>query len=239
MKIMVIILMKIEKWKPLKIIKRINRFVVLVKEDSYIEKAYINNTGRLVEFMVTDRTAYCIPLSGARKTKYRLFAVKDSGMGALIDTRFQMEAFEKIIEQRIASWTRDCRIKQRNPRLGESVLDYLIECKEKEIYVEVKSAVLRSKDNYAMYPDCPTLRGRRHIRELIKHVRDGGEAWLVFIAGLPYVKGFRPYGKGDPEIPRLIRIAYEQGVLIKAINIYFDPESSGIVLGNPDLRVEI
>lgn len=232
-------LIRIENWKTLKIIKRINRFVVLVEEDSYVEKAYINNTGRLMEYMVTGKTAYCILLSRPRKTKYRLFAVEDSGLGALIDTQFQMEAFEKIIEQQLAAWAKDCRIRQRNPRLGESVLDYLLECRDREVYVEVKSAVLRSKDNYAMYPDCPTPRGRRHIRELIKHVENGGEAWLVFIAGLPHVKGFRPYEKGDPEIPRLVRAAYKHGVLVKAINFYFDPESSSIVLGNPDLRVKI
>ncbi len=236
---MVYPLLRIENWKTLKIVRRINRFVVLVNEGERVEKAYINNTGRLMEYMVTGKTAYCVPLSRPKKTRYRLFAVEDLGLGALIDTRFQMEAFEKIIEQQLVAWAKDCRIIQRNPRLGESVLDYLLECRDKEVYVEVKSAVLRSKDNYAMYPDCPTLRGRRHIRELTKYVENGGEAWLVFIAGLPHVKGFRPYKKGDPEIPRLIRDAYKHGVLVKAINIYFDPESSSIVLGNPDLRVEI
>ncbi len=41
-----------------------------------------------------------------------------------------------------------------------------------ELYMEVKSAVLRG-GSYAMYPDCPTLRGQRHIRTLIDHARRG------------------------------------------------------------------
>jgi hypothetical protein len=46
------------------------------------------------------------------------------------------------------------------------LIDYLIEHKNKKYLLEIKSAVMKYK-NFAMYPDCPSVRGQKHIRELI------------------------------------------------------------------------
>ncbi len=221
-----------------RIIRRVNRFKVLVEVDGGREYAYINNTGRLGEFLVENHTAYCLWRQRPGKTRLRLFAVHDiMGLAALIDTRLQMESFEKLIENQRIPWLGNCVWVKRNPRLGGSILDYLLECNGEEIYVEVKSAVLRGDHKYAMYPDCQTLRGRRHIRELTTHVEGGGKGLIVFIAALPGVEAFKPYSEGDPEIPVLLRKAWEKGVPIKAINIYYDPDNGRVMLANPDLPV--
>jgi sugar fermentation stimulation protein A len=47
-----------------------------------------------------------------------------------------------------------------------SIIDYLIKHKNKNYLLEVKSAVMKYK-SFAMYPDCPSIRGQRHIKELI------------------------------------------------------------------------
>jgi hypothetical protein len=46
------------------------------------------------------------------------------------------------------------------------LIDYLIERKNKKYLLEVKSAVMKYK-NFAMYPDCPSIRGQKHIKGLI------------------------------------------------------------------------
>ena len=55
----------------------------------------------------------------------------------------------------------------------------------------MKSAVLRDGE-YASYPDCPSTRGQKHVKELIKLRKDGKRAMLVFICALSGVKKFRP-----------------------------------------------
>jgi len=90
-----------------------------------------------------------------------------------------------------------------------------------------------------MYPDCPTVRGRRHIKELIQHVSAGGRGAIVFIAALPNIQAFKPDPHGDPEIPTLLSKAQAAGVLVKAINIHYDPPTSAIYLDDPDLKVEL
>jgi len=221
------------------IVRRENRFVVKVRAGSQFENAYINNTGRLHDILVPGRKAYCMESSG-RKTKYRLIAVEDRGFAALIDTRIQEEVFRILVEKRMISWLTQCSILRRMPRLGQSVLDYLVECNNtKRIYVELKSAVLRGDDKYAMYPDCPSLRGRRHIQELISHVEMGGHGIIVFIAALPYVEYFKPNKDADPIIAELLRKAKNRGVIVKSINIIYNPVDHYIYLVNDDLPVNI
>lgn len=222
------------------IIGRLNRFVVKVSwgsrdRESY---AYINNTGRLHDYIARDRIGYCIQKHSGR-IPYRLFAVADGEYAALIDTFFQMKAFEYSVSEGYIPWLRECRIVKRNPRLNKSVLDYLMLCRNNRVYVEVKSAVLRGDSIYAMYPDRPSIRGRRHIRDLIKLVEEGGIAEIVFIAGLPGVKAFKPYSEGDPVIHSLLKEAIAKGVIVKAISLFYDPSANYIVLDNPDLPVYI
>ena len=59
----------------------------------------------------------------------------------------------------------------------------------------------------------------------------------LFIAALPYVEAFKPYGKEDPEIPKLLQEAYKLGVLIKAISMHYDPSDSAIHMDCLDLKV--
>jgi sugar fermentation stimulation protein A len=215
--------------------RRLNRFVVEVDLSGRTEHAHINNTGRLLELLVEGRKAACLPTRGG-KTAYRLFAIDEKAGWALIDTQFQMRAFEQAVEQGRIPWLSGWQIQRRNPRLGESVLDYLFrdEKGSGELYVEVKSAVLRDV-SYAMYPDCPTLRGQRHIKTLIDHARRGQRGAICFMAAFKGAIAFRPYVTGDPVVATLLEEARVQGVGLRAVSLYFD--GKGIRLDDPDLSV--
>lgn len=204
-----------------------------------VARAFVNNTGRLGEYLAAGRRGFCLRNPPGRKTEYRLFAVEDLGLAALVDTQVQMRAFEEAVRRALIPWLRECRIAWRNVRLGDSLIDYLLECRGRSMYLEVKSAVLRGGSRYAMYPDCPTERGRKHLRTLIEHARAGGRAAVLFIAALPHVEAFRAYERGDPEIPRLLRDAANSGVLVKALAMHYDPAKSAVYLSSADLRVEL
>ncbi len=231
-------LLHLERPVPCSVIDRENRFVVNVQVDFEPARAHINNTGRLLEFMNPGQRAICLRHSKPLKTDYKLFAMEDRGRGAIIDTQLQMRAFERAIAEGLLPWLKGCQMINRNPRLGESVLDYALDCSGDEALVEVKSAALREGD-FAMYPDCPSLRGRRHVRELAEHAVKGGRALLVFIAALPEVVSFRPCEWGDPEMPGLLQKAKEAGVELRAVSMHYNLEDSWIYLDNPDLPVKV
>ncbi len=218
------------------ILGRRNRFVVEVLVEGEPALAHINNTGRLADLLTHGRRGYCLPKRGG-VTKFKLIAVEDRGGAALIDTYLQMQAFESALNRKFIPWA-PCLIVTRAPRLGSSRLDYLLECESHRVLAEVKSAVLR-EGFYAMYPDCPTLRGRRHLSEIAEYARRGGKVLIVFIAALPDVKAFKPYEGGDPEIPRLLATAVEAGAAVKALSMHYEPSTSRILLDNPDLPVLI
>lgn len=147
-----------------------------------------------------------------------------------------MKAFEKSLEVKLIPWLRGCRILKRNAKLGNSLIDYLLECNGEEVYLEVKSAVLR-QEHYAMYPDCPSTRGRKHIKELTNHLREGGKAIILFIAALPKVTAFKPNRSADPELYELLLEAQKAGVEIKSIGMVYNPEDSFVYLFHPDLSI--
>ncbi len=218
------------------ILKRINRFTVEVLLNNNVVKTHITNTGRLEELLVRGKKGYCFKIN-APKLKYRLFAIADHNYGALIDTRLQEQVFEHLVSTNNIKWLNNCVLIQRNPRINNVVIDYKFKCEIHEVYVEVKSAVLRINKVYAGYPDCPTLRGREQIKKLIEIVEEGGKTYIVFIAGLPNIKGFTPYDEGDPLVAKLIREAHEKGVVLKAINMYYNPREKEIIIKDPDLPI--
>lgn len=231
-------LIRIEDPQSCRVIERINRFVVLIEIKGKTHRAHINNTGRLSEFLVKGRRAYCIKNQKVNKTDYRLFAIEEAALGALVDTQLQMRAFEKSLEESLVPWIKRCRIVRRNARLGTSLIDYLLECQGNPVYLEVKSAVLRD-GSFAMYPDCLSLRGQKHIREISDHVRKGGQGKLVFMAALPQVKAFKPNKQADPRLYEWLVKAAHVGIEVRSIGLYYNPQDSCISLFNPDLPVDL
>lgn len=223
------LLLQVEGALPCTIVRRVNRFVVEVVVEEEPVRAYINNTGRLSGYLEEGRVGFCQPFAEPQKTQVRLFAIEDRSAAALIDTQWQMRALERAVGRGWIPWLAGWRIARRSPRLGKSVLDYLLARGEERLYLEVKSAVLREGD-VAMYPDCPTRRGRRHIAELTAHVAAGGRGAVGFVAALPGVRAFRPSAAGDPEIPALLREAAAAGVLVRACQMHYRPDDGGVYL---------
>ena len=145
-----------------KFLERLNRFVALVRINGEVKKALITIIGRLEEFMVKERKAFCIPKQGG-KTESILIGFDEGGKRVIIDARTQAKAFEKAVEMGLITWLKNCRIKRKEVKIGSSSLDYLLECNGEEILVEMKSVVLREED-YAMHPDCLSLRREAYKR---------------------------------------------------------------------------
>lgn len=219
-----------------KIINRENRFVVKIEINNHVNYAVINNTGRLKEFFRYGKSGLCIHNKG--KYKYRLIAIHEfDNKYALIDTRIQMRAFEVAVNNKLIPWLTNYVFFGRDPFIGSNRLDYILKGPD-ELYIEVKSAVLRN-DHYAEYPDCPSIRGRRHIIELMNLVKKGKNAMIIFIAALPGVKAFRPNRHADPSIAKLLLEAARCGVKVKAINVFLDGSDYWVKLLNPNLPVEL
>lgn len=231
-------LFQIEEPQECRIRRRLNRFVVLIDVGADEHRAHITNTGRLSEFMIAGQRAFCFRTYHQGKTDFRLFAIEEQGLGALIDTWLQMAAFEVALNRGLIPWLSNCSIVKRNAQLGASRIDYLLTDQDEALYLEVKSAVLR-QGTYAMYPDCPSERGRKHIRELIRVVRTGVQANVVFMAALPNVAAFKPNRAADPELYDAMKVARITGVDLRALGLFYHPGDAWVYLYDPELPVRI
>jgi sugar fermentation stimulation protein A len=234
-------LIRIENPQECRIIERLNRFVVLIElRGGTVYRAHLTNTGRLLEFLVKGQKAFCFKTQQHHqgKTDCRLFAIEERGLGALIDTWLQMKAFEDALKRNLIPWLAGCRMLKRNAPLGTSRIDYLLDCQGKQVYLEVKSAVLRD-GAYAMYPDCPTERGRKHVRELTTYARAGGKGIVVFVAALPYVRAFTPNRAADAKLYDALVVAHASGVDVRAIGLYYNPDDGWVYLFEPELEVKL
>lgn len=232
-------LIEIGPVKRCEISRRVNRFVVEVIVDGERRRALNTNTGRLEGLMVAGRGAICGPGGGGR-TDCALIAVEAHGGGlAIVDTRTQALAFEAAIGKGLIGWLRGCSIAKRGPRLGDSVLDYLLDCDGGGALLELKSAVLLHDGDRAGYPDCPTPRGRRQIEELMGYARRGGRGIVAFVAALPGARAFKPYERGDPDMARLLAEAKRAGVEVRALGMEGELVDGRlrISLSNDDLPV--
>jgi len=222
------------------VLNRINRFVVRIMIDGKESLAHTNNTGRLKGYLEKGTLCRCLEKKGG-KTKYRLVAVSDpvtkDHRYALIDTWIQMMGFEKSLELGLLPVLTGCSVKHRNPRIGESMLDYELSCKNRRVYIEIKSAVQRIDHVIASYPDAPSLRGRRHFREIISLLEKSVNAGVVFIAGIPSVEAFMPNDNVDPMIRELLREIKRRGGLVAGISMYYDTIKESVLLENNNLAI--
>lgn len=105
---------------------------------------------------------------------------------------------------------------QPEKKVGDSRIDFFLESDDfPPCYIEVKSVSLK-KDGLAQFPDAVSVRGQKHLKELIKLKESGARACLLFVIQREDVDTFAPASQIDPVYSRLLIEAFEKGVEIFA-----------------------
>ena len=74
---------------------------------------------------------------------------------------------------------------------GNSRFDLYVCSEKRKAFIEVKGVTLES-DNIARFPDAPTERGVKHLKELIHCMQEGYEAYLLLVIQMKGVDRFEP-----------------------------------------------
>ena len=218
-------------------ISRPNRFIAKVEIDGTEETVHVKNTGRCRELLTEGCTVYLEKSDNPdRKTKYDLVAVEKIRNGKTnllvnMDSQVPNAAAEEWLKKS-GLFSSDAVIR-REVTFGDSRFDFYIEDGERKAFLEVKGVTLES-DGIALFPDAPTERGVKHIKELISCIEAGYEAYILFVIQMKEICLFRPNDKMHPEFGEALRNAESSGVKIIAMDCIVTPDSMEI-----DIPVEI
>ena len=205
---------------------RPNRFIAHVETAAGIETVHVKNTGRCRELLVPGATVYLAKGDNpARKTAYDLIAVEKGSRLINMDAQAPNRVFAEWAAA--GRFLPDTRSLWPEYRWGDSRLDFCVETAHGRHLVEVKGVTLE-EDGAARFPDAPTERGVRHIRELQKSVRSGLDATLFFVVQMKDVRSVAPNDDTHPAFGEALREAAAAGVHVCAWDCDVTPESLAI-----------
>lgn len=193
---------------------RPNRFIAEVEVEGNLEIAHVPNTGRCKELLIEDAVVWLKPSDNPnRKTKFSLHFVENKDvLVSLYSQQANSIVYDAIINGKINELS-GYSIHQREKTVDDSRIDIYLSDENTECYVEVKGVTLII-DGEARFPDAPTERGAKHLKELIKLKKEGNRCCVFFLIQHPAGKFFRPNWENDPKFSETLNEAYAEGVEI-------------------------
>ncbi len=207
-----------------KFIKRPNRFIAEVEIDGQGEIVHVKNTGRCKELLLPGCEVWLTaPGTPDRKTKYDLVAVrKDNGILFNIDS----QAPNKVVKEWLALQDYDVVLPEYT--YGDSRIDFYMERGSQKYLMEVKGCTLEV-NGVGYFPDAPTERGIKHIRELIKAKEAGYTSILAFVIQMDGVFEVRPNVDTHPEFGTALEEAKKTGVEVWFLKCHVEPDELVII----------
>lgn len=218
--------MRYERMRKARFISRPNRFVAMVELGGQEVVCHVKNTGRCRELLVPGATVYLQKAASPdRKTAYDLIAVQKGSRLINMDAAAPNQVFGEWA--RAGNLLPDPTLVKAEARRGTSRLDFYIESAQRKAWVEVKGVTLE-ENGHVRFPDAPTERGVKHLRELEACVRDGYEAYAVFVVQMEGVIDFSPNWQTHPAFGEALVHAAQSGVRVLALDCTVTPDSLAI-----------
>ena len=206
---------------PARFISRPNRFIALVDVNGRTETVHVKNTGRCRELLVPGATVYLAAAENpARKTPYDLIAVdKSLPDGRTVTVNMDSQAPNAIAAEwlPVSGLFPETATIRREVTYGDSRFDFCIQTADTTAYLEVKGCTLE-RDGIAYFPDAPTERGVKHIKELTALANAGHPAYILFVTQMKGVTELRPNDETHPAFGEALREAEEAGVGVIAVD---------------------
>ena len=209
-------------------LSRPNRFIAHVEMDGKTEICHVKNTGRCRELLIPGARVWCAEAENPnRKTAYDLIAVEKGPYLVNMDSQAPNQA--------VGEWLRNgglgnAQVVLPEQRFHDSRFDFYLERDGKPMFLEVKGVTLE-ENGVCRFPDAPTQRGARHLRELTLAREQGYDAAVLFVIQMAPVRYLTPNDWTDPEFGKALREAAAKGVAVLAVDCVVTPDT--MTIGNP------
>ena len=203
---------------------RPNRFIAHVEIDGRRETVHVKNTGRCRELLLPGAEVWLTaPGTEGRKTKYDLVTVrKENGMLVNIDS----QAPNAVVREWLERQGYDVIVQEYS--YGDSRIDFYLERGMEKTLMEVKGCTLEI-DGIGYFPDAPTDRGVKHLRELANAVKNGYRTVIAFAIQMDGIMEVRPNIQTHPEFGSAMQEAAEAGVEILFLPCHVETDQLTII----------
>ena len=206
-------------------LRRPNRFIAHIEIDGKEEICHVKNTGRCRELLPPGAKVWCERSTNpARKTAYDLIAVQKGSRLINMDSQAPNAAAKEWLAAGGLGRIENLRPESRH---GDSRFDFSFTKDGIPCFLEVKGVTLET-EGVCAFPDAPTLRGAKHLRELTQLAKEGYGAYILFVIQMSDVKYLHPNDTTDPEFGKALREAAKAGVNVLAMDCTVTPDTMEI-----------
>lgn len=212
-----------------KFVDRPNRFIAHVEIDGNIETVHVKNTGRCKELLLPGVEVVLEDfrdISSERKTKFDLIAVykvfpEDSARKPVL-INMDSQAPNKVVLEYLNGLKNEdgtpyFDLIHPEYTFGNSRVDFYLERKKSDsisrILLEIKGCTLE-KNGTGYFPDAPTERGVKHLKELTAAQKNGYSCYVGFVIQIPDVNIVYPNNETHPEFGKALEDAVKAGVKV-------------------------
>ena len=226
-----------------KFIDRPNRFIAHVEVEGKIETVHVKNTGRCRELLLPGVEVVLEDFRqnpGKRRTLFDLIAVYKIYPEHLEKKPVLINMDSQAPNKVVFEWLKQQR-KNDEPLFsvihpeytyGQSRVDFYLENTDHEkILMEVKGCTLEV-DGQGYFPDAPTERGVKHLRELAAAQQAGYKCYLTFVIQVPGVVFVMPNNITHPEFGQALEEAKAAGVEVLYLQCDVKDNELKIINGN-------
>ena len=203
---------------------RPNRFIAHVELDGHRETVHVKNTGRCRELLLPGAEVWLTaPGTEGRKTKYDLVTVrKENGMLVNVDS----QAPNAVVREWLERQGYDVIIPEYT--YGDSRIDFYLERGMEKTLMEVKGCTLEI-NGIGYFPDAPTDRGVKHLRELARAVKNGYRTVIAFAIQMDGITEVKPNIQTHPEFGTAMQEAAEAGAEILFLPCHVETDQLTVI----------
>jgi len=195
-------------------IERPNRFIAYVEIAGQRETVHVKNTGRCKELLIPGAEVFVQRADNPeRKTQWDLIGVKKGKRMINMDSQVTNKVVREWIEE--GNLFTGVTLIRNEVTYKGSRFDLYVECGERKIFIEIKGVTLED-EGAVRFPDAPSERAVKHVRELAEAVKDGYEAYVFFVIQMADVCYFTPYTDMQPAFSEALKAAKAKGVHLLA-----------------------
>ncbi len=190
--------------------KRYKRFLADVLIDDVMQTIYVPNTGSMTNCgSEGDTIWYSTSDNAKRKYKYTWELTEHDGLICVNSARANAFVADALNKAQITSLT-GYDVKPE-VKYGDSRIDFMLTRGDEKCFVEVKSCTFLD-NGQGYFPDAVTIRGQKHLLELINIVKEGHRAVLLFAILHSEIDSVEPAKHIDLKYAQLFEEAVKAGV---------------------------